>query len=160
MMQWCKSCFQGKSRKSKHSYSSCGDIALWSQDDAGMGDRACESLPVHSYALSVLGSLHPSWPSSWLHMGSLPCGTEGKGSCIFPVWEITKMLPFRLLVSPILSDSSFEVFKECDSLIFSPSEKLCCCSPVKSAWAKQDSSHLIYDVSASDVDNLHLFHSL
>lgn len=125
-----------------------------------MGDRACESLPVHSYALSVLGSLHPSWPSSWLHMGSLPCGTEGKGSCIFPVWEITKMLPFRLLVSPILSDSSFEVFKECDSLIFSPSEKLCCCSPVKSAWAKQDSSHLICDVSASDVDNLHLFHSL
>lgn len=90
----------------------------------------------------------------------MACGIQGKGSCIIPVQEITKILSCRLLVSQILPYFSFEVFKECDYWIFSPSEKLCGCSPVRSAWEKQDSSHLIYDVSASDVDNLHLFHSL
>lgn len=102
----------------------------------------------------------PSWTSSWLHMSPLPCGIQSKGSCIFPLWEFTKILPHRFLLSAVLPYSSFEVFKECDSWIFSPSEKLCGCSPVRSVWEKQDSSHLIYDVSASDVDNLHLFHSL
>lgn len=121
----------------------------------GMWNIACAQL-----CSLCSGKPASSWTSSWLHVGSLPCGTHGKGSCIFPVWEITKMLPCRLLLSPVLPFSRFGAFKECDSWIFSPSEKLCGYSPVRSAWEKQDSSHLIYDVSASDVDNLHLFHSL
>lgn len=101
-----------------------------------------------------------SWTRSWPHSGHLLYGTQRQGICIFPGWEIPKMLLCRLLLNPVLPHSSSEAFKECGSWIFSSPGKFCGCIPVISAREKQDSSHPIFDLSASFVENLHLLHSL
>lgn len=123
-----------------------------------MLDRACEILPVHFYAHSALGSMHPTGPDpGYPWVTCVAYSTKEAALCL---WEIPQMLRCTLLLCPVPPCARLEVFKECGSWILSPPEKLRHFSPVRSVGEKQDSSRLIYDASASDVDNLHLLHSL